>query len=192
MLFALPRNPQIHTCTLVCSHRGGFPAHQTVALEPITSFITVSIANKSGGLRTIGGASPKVGKFKFSLIEGFVGVRYQIALLKPIPNGDMSFDDSLLTFHFHVDVSDGIGFEITNKTDATASINWSSVSYIDTAGEAHKVVHAGVRFSEKNVPLVPTVIPPNARITESVFPVDRVYTIPTLPIAGGTKRHCCL
>src|SRR5471030_844308 len=167
---ALCPSGDVDKCSLVCRSAsvGGFLAHQTTALEPRTSAIFVKSSPKT----------PKIGSLSFSLSEVSVGVSYQIVLVKPVPSDDLSFDDSMLAIKFHIEPKEGIGFDITNKTDSAASINWNSASYVDSAGQANKVVHAGAKFSDKNVPQVPTTIPPAARITDSVFPVDRLYTIP--------------
>jgi hypothetical protein len=85
----------------------------------------------------------------------------------------MAFEDTLLSFKFSIDPH-GIACSIRNKTAAPISVNWNMISYIDASGDAHKVIHSGIRLVDMEAPQTPTLIPPAARINETLFPIEYI------------------
>ena len=41
-------------------------------------------------------------------------------------------------------------FTLKNKSGHTLKINWDDVSYVDTKGQVGRVMHAGVKYAERN------------------------------------------
>jgi hypothetical protein len=94
-------------------------------------------------------------------------------MLKPTVSDDMTFEDASIAFKFSIDAK-GIAFSIRNMTDDPISVNWNLVSYVDAHSDAHKVIHSGIRLMDKEAPQTPTLIPPTARINETIFPTDYI------------------
>ena len=143
------------------------PAHRT------TDFDTGPGVHFSMEPMNYSGENPPVKGYGLSFKEAVYDIRYRFTMLKPTSSDALTFEDSLLAFKFLID-PDGIGCSIRNNTADPISINWNAVSYIDGSGDAHKVIHSGVRLVDKGAPQSPTLIPPTARINETLFPTDRI------------------
>lgn len=68
-------------------------------------------------------------------------------------------------------------FDLKNKSGHTIKINWDDISYVDVTGKAGRVMHAGVKYAEKNSSQPATTIPKNATISDVLIPTDNVYYI---------------
>jgi hypothetical protein len=145
------------------------PAHQTV---PFNTDPGVVFSMKAMGFS---GANPNVKGYNLSFRDALYDIQYRFAMLKPTANDDMSFEDAALGFKFSIDPK-GIACSIRNKTVDPVSVNWNVVSYVDASGDAHKVIHSGVRLVDKEAPQTPSLIPPTARINETIFPTDYVVS----------------
>lgn len=69
-------------------------------------------------------------------------------------------------------------FVLKNKTEHSIKINWDEVSYIDINGRAGRIMHSGVKYSERNNSQVATIIPKNSYISDCILPTDNVYLSP--------------
>ena len=70
----------------------------------------------------------------------------------------------------------GVGIELTNKANEPIKIVWDDISLI-IDGQAHRVIHAGVRLVEKETPQATTIVPPGASITDVITPVDNIHLL---------------
>ena len=68
-------------------------------------------------------------------------------------------------------------FDLKNKSGHTIKINWDDISYVNVTGKAGRVMHAGVKYAEKNNSQPATTIPKNATISDVLIPTDNVYFI---------------
>lgn len=66
-------------------------------------------------------------------------------------------------------------FSLTNKTNHTIKINWDDVSYVDMNGNVGRVMHSGVKYTDRNNSQPATSIPKKASITDLLMPTDNVY-----------------
>ena len=71
--------------------------------------------------------------------------------------------------------SSQVNFSITNKTDYSIKIIWDEAAYVDENGISHRVMHAGIRYTDRGNPQPPTVIPRKGMITDMMLPTDNVY-----------------
>jgi len=120
-------------------------------------------------------SSEKIQSYNLSFLDALYDIQYRFAMLKPISPDNMSFDDAFLSFKFSIDPK-GIACSIRNKTGDPISVNWNVISYVDSSGDAHKVMHSGIRLVDKEAPQTPTLIPPTARISETLFPIDYILS----------------
>ena len=116
---------------------------------------------------------PRASSYKLFFNEGFYRFKWAFSLIKPTPSDTLSFDDEALSVTFFLD-PDGISCNLRNKTNDPITINWNNVSWVDESSIAHKLIHTGIRLADKEAPQTPTVIPPLARIEETMFPAEYV------------------
>ena len=143
------------------------PAHRTI------DFDTGPGVHFSMEPMNYSGENPPVKGYGLSLKEALYDIQYRFTMLKPMPSDALTFEDSSLAFKFLIDPG-GIGCSIRNNTADPISINWNVVSYVDASGDAHKVIHSGIRLVDKEATQSPTLIPPTARINETLFPTDLI------------------
>lgn len=95
-------------------------------------------------------------------------------MTKPTVSKELIYEDHFLKIVFSI-TKKQIGFILQNKTENPIKIDWNQVSYVDVLGESHKVMHSGVKYTDRANPQPPTVVPPTAKLEDIVFPIDYVY-----------------
>lgn len=63
---------------------------------------------------------------------------------------------------------------LENKSNGFLKVIWDESTFISQSKESHKIIHGGVRLSDRNQSLPPTMIPQGSNIKDSVFPSDYV------------------
>ena len=53
-------------------------------------------------------------------------------------------------------------------------INWDEMVYVDETGTAQRVMHAGVKYTDRNMSQPHSIIPKNSTITDIVLPTTKV------------------
>ena len=86
---------------------------------------------------------------------------------------DKTYEDNDLKITFTVGTKD-IDFEIYNKTDKSVKIIWDETSFIPY-GEGKKVMHKGVKYTDRDAAQVPTSIPSKTSWSDIIVPTDNVY-----------------
>ena len=66
-------------------------------------------------------------------------------------------------------------FVLKNKSGHTMKINWDDISYVGINGQVGRVMHAGVKYNERNSSQPATTIPKDANITDMLLPTENVY-----------------
>ena len=82
----------------------------------------------------------------------------------------------------YIDIKWSVGqkefyFTLKNKSDYTIRLPWEDVSYVNILGSTGRVMHNGIKYSEKNNSQPPSVIPKNASLTDVILPTDNVHYI---------------
>lgn len=68
-------------------------------------------------------------------------------------------------------------FTLKNKSGHTLKINWDDISYVDTRGRVSRVMHAGVKYAERNDSQPATTVPKGASISDILLPTENVYFV---------------
>ncbi len=107
--------------------------------------------------------------------KSFLGTKYNYSfkLMDENAKTDNIFDDKKLQGVFIVGEK-SLNFTLKNLTNEPMKINWDEASLI-IYGESKRVMHKGVKFTERNSPQVPTIIPGNSIIDDLVIPTENVY-----------------
>lgn len=67
-----------------------------------------------------------------------------------------------------------VGFVLRNTSSAPIRVIWDESAFIDHSGRAHRVMHEGIRYSERDRSMVPTLVPPGASLSDFLFPTSYV------------------
>ena len=84
-----------------------------------------------------------------------------------------SFSDSNITVAAEM-TNRYFNVTIKNVTDCAIKVIWDDAAFIDQAGEAHRIIHTGTKYIDKEKPQVPSSIPKNSRISETLAPADYI------------------
>lgn len=67
-----------------------------------------------------------------------------------------------------------ISFLLKNKTDYSIKVPWDEAAFVDENGRSHRVMHSGVKYTDRDKPQPSTVIVRKGSIEDIVFPTDYV------------------
>jgi hypothetical protein len=104
------------------------------------------------------------------------GQQYGETAITTVTEGEISryyFEDEFIQIYWRV-TPEQFQFELKNKGAHTIKIDWDAITFVDINGRAGRVIHEGVRYTDKNNSQASTNIPRNARITELLLPVDNI------------------
>lgn len=68
-------------------------------------------------------------------------------------------------------------FTLNNKSGHSLKINWDDISFVDTKGQVGRVMHSGVKYSERNNSQPATTVPNGASISDILLPTENVYFV---------------
>lgn len=84
-----------------------------------------------------------------------------------------AFEDNMVRILWFVG-STRISFLLQNKTDYSVKIPWDEAAYVDEFGRSHRVMHSGVKYTDRDKPQPPSVIVRKGSIEDIVYPTDYV------------------
>lgn len=77
-------------------------------------------------------------------------------------------------------------FTLRNKSNHSLKINWDDISYVDYTGSTGRVMHSGVKYTDRNNSQPSSTIPKGASLEDILLPTENVYyTSPTKYTTGG-------
>jgi len=95
------------------------------------------------------------------------------------------YEDDYIDITWYVGMKQ-FNFTLKNKSNHTIKINWDDISYVDTKGQTGRVMHSGVKYTDRNNSQPSSTIPKGASLTDILLPTDNVsYTSPTKYTTGG-------
>ena len=98
--------------------------------------------------------------------------RAMFKMIAPVVTRSLTYSDAYISIIFIPAKS--LHFKLTNKTKQPIEIDWNHASFTDTDSTAHRVVHQGVRYIERDSNLPPTIIPPGANVFDVAHPSDYI------------------
>lgn len=69
----------------------------------------------------------------------------------------------------------GWNIVLYNKSEATLTIDWDEVTFMDVDNIGHRVLASGTKYSNRNEAQTPAALPRRGSITESLVSADHVY-----------------
>ena len=86
------------------------------------------------------------------------------------------YEDDLIDVVW-VPLSTQFAFSLKNKSDNSIKILWDEAVYVNESGSSSIVMHAGVKYIDRNNSQPPTIVVKNSTIEDMVVPTDNVYYI---------------
>lgn len=68
-------------------------------------------------------------------------------------------------------------FKLDNKSSNSIKIIWDEAVYVDANGTSQRVMHSGVKYTDRNSSQPPTVIVRGGSINDLLLPTDNVYYV---------------
>jgi len=91
-------------------------------------------------------------------------------------DGGIVYEDSLIKCAWVVGTQN-FAFTLENKTTNSIKIIWDECAYINENGSTGRIMHTGVKYTDKNASQPPSVVVRGARIDDIILPTDNVYYI---------------
>ena len=83
------------------------------------------------------------------------------------------YEDDLVKVLWVVN-SSNIAFSLKNKTDNSIRIPWDEGAFIDEDGSSHRIMHSGIKYTDRNQPQAPSIVARQASIEDIVVPSSYV------------------
>ena len=125
-----------------------------------------NLANYSIGLKTV--ESPDNAKQQFG--------ETKIVNFQDGETNKYRYEDDYINIVWYVD-SKRFYFDLTNKSGHTIKINWDDISYVDYNGKVGRVMHSGVKYTERNNSQPASTVPKGATLSDILIPTENVYFI---------------
>jgi hypothetical protein len=102
------------------------------------------------------------------------------------------YTDNYIEITWFVDRKE-FAFTLKNKSNHAIRINWDDISYVDISGNVGRVMHSGVKYTDRNNSQPATSIPKGASLSDILLPTDNVFFIsPTRYSTGGWREKSLL
>lgn len=86
------------------------------------------------------------------------------------------YEDDYIKIFWYVS-STQFNFDLTNKSDYTMKLNWDDMAYVDEDGNTKRVMHSGVKYTDRNSSQPASILPKNASLSDVLLPTDNVYFV---------------
>lgn len=85
-----------------------------------------------------------------------------------------NYKDELLSATWGID-RNRANFTIKNNATGSIKVLWDDMAFVDINGESHRVIHKGIKYSEKEKEQAPSIIARNAELHDLIIPADKIY-----------------
>lgn len=86
------------------------------------------------------------------------------------------YEDDYINIVWYVGLKQ-FNFTLYNKSGHSLKINWDDISFVDTKGQVGRVMHSGVKYTERNNSQPATTVPKGASISDILLPTENVYYV---------------
>lgn len=85
-----------------------------------------------------------------------------------------NYKDELLSVSWMIDRNKA-NFTIKNNATGSIKIIWDDMAFVGLNGESHRVIHKGIKYSEKEKEQAPSIVARNAELHDLIIPADKIY-----------------
>lgn len=86
------------------------------------------------------------------------------------------YEDDYINIVWYVGLKQ-FNFTLYNKSGHSLKINWDDISFVDTKGQVGRVMHSGVKYTERNNSQPAITVPKGASISDILLPTENVYYV---------------
>ena len=99
-----------------------------------------------------------------------------------------SFEDEMIKLIW-LPTTSQFNFLLMNKTKHSIKIIWDEAAYVDENGSSKRIMHSGVKYSDRNNPQPPTTIVRGTTVSDIILPIDDFYGSLFSPYATRTEKE---
>lgn len=100
--------------------------------------------------------------------------RNEFLMDKYVNSASNHYSDELLSVLWSID-RNKVNFTVKNKAHSSIKILWDDMAFVGINGESHRVIHKGIKYSEKEKEQAPSIIARNAELHDLIIPADKIY-----------------
>lgn len=101
-------------------------------------------------------------------------VGLQLSEVNGEPISGMSYIDDIIAVDWSYVIKSKLNFKLKNNTKSTIRIIWDDAAYVNVSGSTDRVMHAGVKYINRNESQPPSLIPSGAFIEDAIIPTSVV------------------
>ena len=90
------------------------------------------------------------------------------------PTSGMAYIDNIIAIDWSYLHKSKLNFKLKNNTPSTIKIIWNDMAYVNVSGSTDRVMHAGVKYINRNEAQPPSSIPSGAFIEDAIIPTSVV------------------
>lgn len=106
-------------------------------------------------------------------LEKIVHYLLKYRMIGPVQSEEMKFQDKIISISLGVNDRSFL-MSLTNLTQHELKILWDRAEYTDVNNRPRRLMHAGVRFQDRNNPIPAQVIPARGSVQQAVMPATSV------------------
>lgn len=84
------------------------------------------------------------------------------------------YKDELLNIAWSIDLNK-VNFTLKNNASSSIKVLWDDMAFVGINGESHRVIHKGIKYSEKEKEQAPSIVARNAELHDLLIPTDNIY-----------------
>lgn len=84
------------------------------------------------------------------------------------------YKDELLSISWIIDRNKA-NFTIKNNASGSIKVPWDDMAFVGLNGESHRVIHKGIKYSEKEKEQAPSIVARSAELHDLIIPADKIY-----------------
>ena len=85
-----------------------------------------------------------------------------------------SYKDELISILWKID-RNKINFNVKNNASGSIKILWDDMVFVGLNNDSHRIIHKGIKYSEKEKEQAPSIIARNTELNDAIIPADNIY-----------------
>jgi hypothetical protein len=152
------------------------PKDPALAAKAVLEVSRDNYQQKTISLRDINEGSTLNIKLK-RILRDLVKYNLSYRLVSPVVSQELRYRDKSISVSFTVG-EHGFEMQFENLSPYDVKILWNRAEYTDVGRQTRRLMHSGVRFSDRNNPIPDQFVLSKSSVQETVIPINNVYVLP--------------